>query len=185
MTRRQKDPLRPLTQEETNYLQHISRASSAPAALVARAKAILAVADGHSFSSAAQLAGRRSGDAVGHLVARFNKQGLAAVQPEHGGGPTPTYTRAEHDRILAEVRRTPDREVDKTATWSLTTLQRALRQAPDGLPNVSTYTIWCVLHDEGWSWQEGRSWCPTGIAIRKRQGKRVPVVDSDTAPKKS
>jgi transposase len=185
MTRRQKDPLRPLTQEETNYLQHISRASSAPAALVARAKAILAVADGHSFSSAAQLAGRRSGDAVGHLVARFNKQGLAAVQPEHGGGPTPTYTRAEHDRILAEVRRTPDREVDKTATWSLTTLQRALRQAPDGLPNVSTYTIWCVLHDEGWSWQEGRSWCPTGIAIRKRQGKRVPVVDPDTAPKKS
>jgi len=25
-----------------------------------------------------------------------------------------------------------------TATWSLTTLQRTLRQAPDGLPQVST-----------------------------------------------
>jgi transposase len=185
MTRRQKDPLRPITQEETSQLQRISRASSAPSALVARAKAILAVADGHSFSSAAQLAGRRSGDAVAHLVERFNRQGLRAVQPEHGGGPTPTYTRSERDRILSEVGRAPDREVDKTATWSLNTLQRALRQAPDGFPNISTYTLWCVLHDEGWSWQEGRSWCPTGIAIRKRRGKRVPVVDPDTAPKKS
>lgn len=185
MTRRQKDPLRPLTQEETSQLQRISRATSAPSALVARAKAILAVADGHSFSSAAQCAGRRSGDAVAHLVERFNTQGLAAVQPDHGGGPTPTYTRSERDRILAEVRRAPDREVDKTATWSLNTLQRVLRQAPEGLPSVSTYTIWCVLHDEGWSWQEGRSWCPTGIAIRKRRGRKVPVVDPDTAPKKS
>ncbi|MBF6612324.1 MAG: helix-turn-helix domain-containing protein [Chloroflexi bacterium] len=184
MTRRQKDPLRPLTQEETTQLERISRATSAPSALVARAKAILAVADGHSFSSAAQLAGRRSGDAVAHLVARFNTQGLGAVQPEHGGGPKPTYTRTERGLILAEVQRAPDREVDKTATWSLTTLQRALRQAPNGLPNISTYTIWCVLHDEGWSWQEGRSWCPTGIAIRKRQGQRVPVVDPDTEPKK-
>jgi transposase len=185
MTRRQKDPLRPLSPEEARYLQRISRASSAPAALVARAKVILSVANGHSFTDAAHTAGRRSGDAVAHLVAHFNKQGLDAIQLQHGGGPTPTYTRAERERILAEVRRTPDRELDKTASWSLNTLQRALRQAPDGLPNISTYTIWCVLHDEGWSWQEGRSWCPTGIAIRKRRGKLVPVMDPDTEPKKS
>ncbi len=185
MTRRQIDPLRPLTKEERVQLERISRATSAPAALVARAKAVLAVAAGRSFTDAAQAAGRRSGDAVAHLVARFNTEGMSCVQPQHGGGPSPTYTRAQHDRILAEVRRTPDREVDKTASWSLNTLQRALRQAPDGLPNISTYTIWCVLHDEGWSWQEGRSWCPTGIAIRKRRGKRVEVVDPDTAPKKS
>jgi transposase len=185
MTRRQKEPLRPLTMQETTQLERISRASSAPSAQVARAKAILAVAAGHSFTDAAQQAGRRSGDAVAQLVARFNKQGLSAVQLQHTGGPTPIYTHRERDRILSEVRRTPDREVDKTATWSLNTVQRALRRAPDGLPNISTYTIWCVLHDEGWSWQEGRSWCPTGTAIRKRRGKRVEVQDPDTAPKKS
>jgi transposase len=185
MTRRQKDPLRPLSPQERTTLEQLSRASSAPAAQVARAKAVLAVASGHSFTGAAQQAGRRSGDAVAHLVARFNREGLSAVQPQHGGGPTPAYTRAERNRILAEVRRTPDRELDKTATWSLNTLQRALRQAPDGLPNVSTYTIWCLLHDEGWSWQEARSWCPTGTAIRKRRGERVVVTDPDMAPKKS
>jgi len=48
------------------------------------------------------------------------------------------------------------------------TLQRALRRAHDGLPQVSTYTIWCALHDAGWSWQRSRTWCATGTAIRRR-----------------
>jgi hypothetical protein len=33
----------------------------------------------------------------------------------------------EQERILAEARRRPDREQDGTATWSLSTLQQALR----------------------------------------------------------
>jgi len=47
--------------------------------------------------------------------------------------PPRRYGGAEQERILAEARRTPDRVKDGTATWSLTTLQRALRQAADGL----------------------------------------------------
>jgi len=58
----------------------------------------------------------------------------------HGGGQPKRYTDREQVRILAEARRTPDRKRDG-ATWSLTTLQRALRHAPNGLPQVSTYTI--------------------------------------------
>ena len=54
--------------------------------MVARAKALLAVADGASYSAAARLAGRRAGDAVGQLVARCNREGLAALAPGHGGG---------------------------------------------------------------------------------------------------
>lgn len=185
MTRRQKDPLRPLSQEEQTRLEHLSRASSASASHVARAKAVLAVAAGHSFTQAAQLAGRRSGDAVAHLIARFNKEGLSAIEPRHGGGPVPTYTDRERERILSQAQRSPDRERDQTATWSLKTLQHALRVAPDGLPNISTYTIWAVLRDAGWSWQQARSWCPTGTAWRKRQGKLVLVRDPDTEPKKS
>ncbi|MCP4602045.1 MAG: helix-turn-helix domain-containing protein, partial [Proteobacteria bacterium] len=38
MTRRQKDPLRPLTDEERTVLTKISRAQSEPASHVARAK---------------------------------------------------------------------------------------------------------------------------------------------------
>jgi hypothetical protein len=67
----------------------------------------------------------------------------------------------------------------------LNTLQRALRRAPDGLPKVSTYTIWAVLHDAGISWQRDRSWCETGVAIRKRKRGEVKVYDPDTSAKKA
>jgi transposase len=141
MSRRRKDPLRALTESERASLEQLSRALSAPAGIVARARVLLAVADGCSYTEAARRVGRRSGDAVAHLVARFNPEGLAAIEPRHGGGPRVKYGSAERERIMAEVHRTPDRERDKTATWSLTTLQRALRRAEDGLPQVSTYTI--------------------------------------------
>ena len=39
---------------------------------------LLAVAGGDDYQTAARSAGRRSGDAVSHLVARFNAEGLAA-----------------------------------------------------------------------------------------------------------
>src|SRR5689334_9926477 len=138
MSRRRKDPLRALTDAERTSLEQLGRATSAPAGVVSRARALVAVADGASYTEAARRIGRRSGDAVAGLVARFNCAGLAAVGPRHGGGPKVKYGAAERERILAEVRRTPDRERDQTATWSLTTLQRALRSAEDGLPAIST-----------------------------------------------
>src|SRR3954454_22295001 len=147
MSRRRKDPLRALRDEERTSLEQVGRATSAPAGVVARARALVAVADGASYTEAARRVGRRSGDAVGEVVARVNREGRAAVEPRHGGVPRVRYGAAERERILAEVRRMPDRERDKTATWSLTTLQRALRSAEDGLREVSTYTIWCVLHE--------------------------------------
>jgi transposase len=119
------------------------------------------------------------------MVARFNHDGLAAVEPGHGGGPQPVYGTVASERILAEFQRTPDREQDGTATWSLTTLQRALRKAPDGLPTVSRDTIARVLGEAGWSWQRSRRWCKTGQVLRKRKAGTVVVVDPDAAPKKN
>ena len=181
---RQNDPLRTLSDDERTVLQHLSRSGTAAAAVVARAKAVLAVAGGASFTAAAHAAGRRSGDAVGRLVARFNQAGLAALEPRHGGGQPVRYTSAERERILGEARRAPDRAQDGTATWSLVTLQRALRRAPDGLPQVSTYTIWWVLSEAGWSWQRTRTWCPTGTAVRKRKQGQALVQDPDAEAKK-
>ncbi len=185
MSRRQKDPLRPLSAEEQAALERLSRSHSEPASQVARAKALLAVAAGQPYTAAAHAVGRRSGDAVAQLVARFNQQGLAAIVPGHGGGPPPRYTVAERNRILAEVRRTPDRDADGTASWSLMTLRRALRTAPDGLPNVSTATIREVLLEAGWSWQRSRRWCATGTAQRKRKRGVVAGIDPDAEAKKS
>ena len=165
-------------------MHRLSRARSQPAAHVVRARQVLAVAEGHSYTAAARLTGRRSGDAVAQLVACFNRAGLAAIEPSHGGGSPPTYGIAERERILAEFHRSPELEQDGTATWSLSTLQRALRRAPDGLPRVSTYTIWCVLHDAGWTWQRARSWCRTGVAQRVRKRGVVEVHDRDATAKK-
>jgi len=185
MTRRKKDPLRPLSPQERDVLEQISRAQSDPASHVAHAKLLLLVADGTSYTEAAHTIGRLSGDAVSKLVARFNQEGLAAIEPRHGGGPPITYGAEERQRILAEFAREPDRERDGTATWSLSTLQRALRSAPDGLPTVSTYTIFQVLHDTGWTWQKDRTWCKTGTVVRKRKRGTVEVTDPDAEAKKT
>src|SRR5207245_10895581 len=189
ISRVQKAPLRRLRPEERSHLERVSRAFGLPAALVARAKVLLAVADGHTYIEAAHLAGRRTGDAVAALVSLFNHQGLAALEPRHAGGPAILYDAAAKERILREFHRKPDRERDGTATWSLTTLQRALHRAPDGLPFVSTYTIWCVLRESGLSWQRDRSWCNTGVAKRRRTRGgvvvEVEVQDPDAAAKKA
>ena len=184
MTARQKSPLRLLTDQEREMLTAVARASSERADRVARAKALLAVADGARFAGAARAAGRRAGDAVATLVVRFNAEGMAALDPRHGGGPSIQYGPVATARILQEARRTPDREQDGTATWSLTTLQRALRRAPDGLPEVSTFTILRALQKGGMSWQRDRTWCPTGVVQRKRVAGTVEVVDPAAAEKR-
>ena len=69
MSRRQKDSLRLLSEAERTSLSRLSRSQSAPAAQVARARALLAVAEGQSYTAAAQLVGREVGDTVARWVA--------------------------------------------------------------------------------------------------------------------
>jgi transposase len=185
MSRRRKDPLRPLTDDEQHELLSLSRSQTSPAAQVARAVALLAVERGLDYQQAAREAGRRSGDAVSRLVARFNQEGLEALEPRHGGGQPRAYSTADRVRILREASRVPTPETDGTGTWSLTLLRDALRAAADGLPNVSTFTIWQTLHEAGYSFQRTRTWCPTGRAERRRKAGRVTVTDPDATPKKN
>ena len=157
MARPPKDPLRSLTAHERTTLDQVARAGAERADRVAHAKALLAVADGATLTAAARAAGRRSGDAVAHRVARFNREGVAALTRRPGGAPPLQYGPPETERILREARRVPDRAREGTAAWSLTTLQRAVRRAEDGLPRVSTFTIPRVLRDAGFRWQENRT----------------------------
>lgn len=185
MTGQKKAPLRGLTEEERNWLERISRSHSEPASHVIRAKGILAVAEGCSYTEAARLSGRKNGDTVSELVGRFNKEGLSAIEPRHGGGGQKKYGVKERERILQEFRRTPEPAKDGTATWSLKTLCATLRKASDGLSEVSEDTIRTVLLERGYSWQQSRSWCETGTAVRKRKRGKVIVTDPDTEPKKT
>ena len=81
MSRRQKNPLRLLTEAERRQLEHLACAHTAPAAEAARAKVLLAVAGGHGYTQAARLAGRCSGQhpplpRPGHGVAGSRRTGL-------------------------------------------------------------------------------------------------------------
>ena len=185
MSRLQKQPLRALTEQEQAELSGLARAWGEPAAHVARARALLAVSAGASFTAAAQAAGRKSGDGVAKLVGRFNALGLAALAGRRSPGRPPTYDALQRERILAEARRPPQPAQDGTANWSLSMLQRALRRAPDGLPRVSTYTIRAVLRQAGYRFGRTRSWCPSGKARRKRKSGVVEVIDPDAAAKKN
>ena len=145
---------------------------------------LLLVSEGRDYTAAARLVGRRVGDTVARWVPDFNRDGLDALMPRHGGGNPVQYGEAEQRRILAEAARLPDRERDGTATWSLNTLRDALRRADDGLPGVSTYTIGRALHASGLTWQKSRTWCETGVVTRKRKQGAVIVTDPDAAVKR-
>lgn len=186
MSRRKKETLRPLTQQEQDFLQALTRARSAPADQMARATGILAVAQGNNYQQAAALAGRKQGTTVALWVARFNREGVAALVPGHGGGHSPRFVGELKQKILARLDKTPVLEVDGVALWSISTLQKAL--AKEGIV-LSNYSLWGLLREEGYSFQKDRSWCHTGQAKRprKRDGKTVIeiVVDPDTEAKKN
>jgi transposase len=178
----QREPLRALTVEEEAALERIGAASSERVDRARRATALRAVARGASFAAAARRAGFRSPSAVAGLVRRFNRAGVAALTIAAGRGRKPTYDQAARARVVATAQRAPDRQADGTATWSLRTLQRALRRA--GLPRVGATTIRRVLRDAGSSYQKTRTWCPTGTAQRKRKAGMVTVVDPRTEEKR-
>ena len=182
MAAMQKERLRPLTIAEQGELKALVKASSERVDRMQRATALLAVAEGRTFSAAARAAGYRSVGAVTYLVRRFNRAGLAALGIATGRGRRATYDAAARARIVATAQRPPDRQVDGTATWSLSTLERTVRR--EGLPRVGATTIRRVLRDAGSSYQRTRTWCPTGTAQRKRKAGVVRVVDPQTEVKR-
>jgi transposase len=182
MCRPQKEPLRKLREQEERELLRIVKASSERVDVVRRAKALLAVASGQSFSQAGTLSGIKEGKSVSELVKRFNTRGLAALLIAPGRGRKPTYTSEQQAQIVREVQRSPDRLGDQTATWSLSTLQQSLRKT--ALPHIAKETIREVLHEHGYTYQRTRTWCHTGYALRKRKSGTVTVYDEQTPEKK-
>jgi transposase len=174
MSSEQKHPLRTLAPQEEQELQRVD--------VVKRAKGLLAVRAGQSFTNAAREAGYKSGDSISQLVERFNEQGLGALLIAPGRGRKVTYTNAQRARIVAELHRPADRKEDQTATWSLMLLRGALRRTE--LPHIAKETIRVVLHEAGYGFGKTRTWCPTGTALRVRKAGTVKVEDPKGPEKK-
>ena len=182
MGRRPQQPLRPLSGEEQDALERLIKASSARRDQARRVRALCAVARGHSYIEAAGQAGYRDEGSVSRLVCRFNARGVGALSIGPGRGRKVTYGARERARVVATAQRTPDREQDGTATWSLSTLERTARSA--GLPRIGATTIRRVLRAAGSSYQRTQTWCPTGTAVRQRKSGPVRVIDPDTEKKR-
>jgi hypothetical protein len=75
MSRRRKDPIRALTDEEYEVLEQSARARSEPTSHVAGAMMLLALAAGRTYQTAAEGAGRKSNDAVSQLVSFSTRKG--------------------------------------------------------------------------------------------------------------
>lgn len=181
MARHQQEALRTLSEAEQAELERLRRSGSERADRVRRATALLAVAEGQPFVTAARRAGL-GGSTVTALVRRFNRQGLGALTIAAGRGRRRTYDAAARATIVATAQRAPDRRADGTAVWSLSTLERAVRR--EGLPRIGATTIRRVLHAAGSSYQRTRTWCPTGTAVRQRKSGPVTVTDPQTEQKR-
>ena len=178
----QSERLRALTPAEQTAVERLARSSSERMDRVQRATALWAVAQGQGFAAAARQAGFASHTTVAELVARFNRQGLAALSIAAGRGRKPTYDATARARIVATAQRSPERKTDGTATWSLSTLKRTLRR--EAFPHLGATTIRRVLEAAGSSYQKTRTWCPTGTAERKRKSGIVRVSDPQTEEKR-
>lgn len=150
--------LRPLTDAERHELTRISHAPSERLNRHRRAIALLAVEAGKSLTDAAKAAGWKAQKTVTRLIRRFNERGLGALDDLPRSGHPRRYGLAERTRIIQELRRDPLRQAGGTATWSLMTLRCALREAPDGLPQVSTFTLLYAIQEAGYRWQKSRTW---------------------------
>lgn len=182
MAQPQKHPLRPLSEQEDRELRRIIKASSERIDVARRARVLLAVAAKQTFAQAAATAGFAEARSVSEVVERFNEHGLAALSIAAGRGGKALYTSEQKARILAQVQRTPDRKADQTGTWSLMLLRQALRK--EALPHIAKETIRQVLHEAGYSFQQTRTWCRTGYALRKRKSGTVTTYDEQTLEKK-
>ncbi len=168
------DPVAPADRSErTRPGAGRPRAAAERADRVARAKALLAVADGATFAAAARAAGRRSGDAVAKLVARFNADGLAALdrpprRAARRSSTVPSEADAHPARGAPAARPGRGRDRHLVADHAATGAADAPRTGcPRSAPSPSSGS--CTR--PGCSWQENRTWCETGRGPAQTQSR--------------
>src|SRR3954471_10352784 len=89
MSRRQKEPLRALSDEERKALSQLSRSGRSPSGRVARATALLAVAEGQSYTAAAKLYGSREAGWAAQRRYRGPLGGALQSRRPRSGGAAP------------------------------------------------------------------------------------------------
>ena len=112
-----------LTDEQHEELTRWAQSRTLPAGDVFRARLILALAEGKSYSQI-ETELNTSRPTIARWKARFEKQGLSGLEPQHQGSQPRTATPAVQAKIL---RKTLEKPADGSTHWSCRKMAAALK----------------------------------------------------------
>ena len=137
--------------------QRLLRSRTTPSGLRRRSELIWLLAGGASLAAASEWVGLHYTNA--HVwVKRFLSGGLAGLADRPKSGRPRIYGKdVDTEVIKAAAARPKDLGLPFT-TWSLPKLQEYLSQQP-GLQGITRSTIRRRLHQEGFHFYEGQTWC--------------------------
>jgi transposase len=138
-------------------LQRLLRSRTTPSGLRRRCELIWLLAGGASLAEASEWVDLHYTNA--HLwVKRFLSSGVAGLSDQPKSGRPRIYGKdVDTEVIKAAAARPKDLGLPFT-TWSLPKLQEYLSQQPD-LKGITRSTIRRRLHQEGFHFYEGQTWC--------------------------
>src|ERR1041385_4981366 len=122
-----------LTDEQRDDLTHWAQSRTLPAGDVFRARLMLALAEGKSWSQI-EVELQTSRPTIARWKSRFEKQGMAGLDPRHRGSEPRKATPSLQARIL---RKTTQRPADGSTHWTCRKMATAL-----GLSKSTVQRIW-------------------------------------------
>jgi transposase len=142
---------------QLGQLQQVLRSRSTPASLRQRSELIWLLAGGASLSEASEWVGLHYTNA--HLwMKRFLESGIAGLSDRPKSGRPRVYDKEVDTEIIKVAAARPKDLGLQFTTWSLPKLQEYLGQQP-GLRGITRSTIRRRLHQEGFHFYEGQTWC--------------------------
>lgn len=147
--------LRPLTEEEQQVLERLSRSRTAASRMVERAKAILWL---EQEESPQQVAGRlgRARSTVNNWLKRFNEEGVSGLDDRPRPGRPLEYSEEQRGQIIATARTHPQKLARPYAHWTLTRLTEYVNKELH--IGISRAQLARVLEEEGLRWYQEQTY---------------------------
>ena len=158
-SRERREPMglnvRPMSAEEQDEIARLSRARTAPARTVERAKIIAVASQGLSIRAIAEQLHLKE-KVVRRWVSRFNAEGIAGLADRPRSGRPAIYT-TEQVGVIIEVALTPPADLNQPfGSWSFERLARYLHEVK-GIA-IQHSRVHELLTQEGLRWREQESW---------------------------
>src|SRR3954454_14687604 len=161
---------RRLSQDEGRQLQQIVRRGKPGAIRMRRAMMIMASASGTPVPAIARLLAADE-DTVRDVIHAFNKQGLAALDPQWAGGRPRLITDDDIAFVVTTATTRPARLGCPFTRWSLRKLAAYLARCPQRRIVISRERLRQILHNKNVSLQRTQTWKESTDPYKGRQAR--------------